>query len=109
MGLRRRAARAITKGGIQMSTMPICCNLECRTPFCPICGKQWASASATLDGLLNYLRSHIKGQRNFIETTVNNPRWEKGRDRRIRALTKWEVWERDLTDLMERAKTMATD
>ena len=43
-----------------MTTEPRCCDRNCPTPFCPICGKQMQQDAA--HGLLNHIRQTLKRQ-----------------------------------------------
>ena len=96
-------------------TSPICCGDERVTPFCPICGKQLALKSATIDGLLAHIRDTRRSQQTRFDTMCRGLSEDPGDnadrlDRRkrylekwSRAVTKWEAWESQLIELIQKA------
>lgn len=77
-----------------------CCGQEVTTPFCPLCGKK----AVNIQGLLNHVNHCIECQSSFIRNHKNDESWlGKGTERRKQTLAKWQTWEVELVELIEKA------
>ena len=96
----------------------ICCAEERNTPFCPMCGKQMMTGVA---GLLYHVQTTVSIQEKALATSAEtlsrlNADKENGNayakttaigiaramPRREKLLSKWKMWERELSQLMGR-------
>lgn len=86
--------------------MTTCCGAECKTPFCPTCGKAVRQPSP-LDGLLVYLRKTLKGLETELatwEATDYLAKFPEKREKRLQqrraVIEKWKAWADALESLL---------
>lgn len=91
-----------------------CCNVDCRTAFCPNCGKS-TSEAIPLIGLLVHVRSTVNAKRKEYEKGYtsevpppNTEGWHKDyypkhRAKLQRMIAKWGAWEKALVDAINEA------
>jgi len=75
-----------------------CCGKEVATAFCPTCGNQ----NYNLPSLLNHVVQNARSSKKILES-YEGKRVPKTIQRREKITERWEAWEAELLELIDKA------